>query len=266
MKCKNCHTILNERSDYCYLCGGKVIRNRLTMRNLFEYFSETFFNYDNTFLKTFIDLLKKPEDVIDGYINGTRKKHVNVLNYFAIAITLSGLQIFFLNKFFPDALDMTLLTPKGSEEFQRQNMSFIQEYQSAIMMLYVPFYALLSKLVFFNKKKYNYTEQLVIFMYIQAEISIGTAVIVTILVLFGMNFGVLSVIMIPTMIVYSGYCLKRLYQLTGLEMAVRTLLFIIVFGVLFILLLIGFLITMHLTGNLETMMGAPRETLKASGN
>ncbi len=63
MTCKNCHTELEEYDDYFKNCGGKVIRNRLTFKNLFEHISETFFNYDNTLLKTFITLFRKPEAV-----------------------------------------------------------------------------------------------------------------------------------------------------------------------------------------------------------
>ncbi|PHR71636.1 MAG: hypothetical protein COA67_06375 [Lutibacter sp.] len=83
-------------------------------------FNEQFLNYDNKFLQTFIHLFTKPEVVIDGYINGTRKKYVNVISYFAIAITLSGLQMFILNKFFPEMLDFSSLDDKNMAEFQKK--------------------------------------------------------------------------------------------------------------------------------------------------
>ena len=99
-------------------------------------------------------------------------------SYFALAITVSGIQLYILNTFFPEAMDMSSWVTKGSEEFQRKNMSFIQEYQSIVMMLYVPIYAFISKIVFYDKKNYNYTEQLVVYMYIQAQISISILLIV----------------------------------------------------------------------------------------
>lgn len=64
MDCKNCNTPLVENQNFCPVCGGKVIRNRLTIRNLFEHFSATFLNYDNKFLQTFICLFTKPEEII----------------------------------------------------------------------------------------------------------------------------------------------------------------------------------------------------------
>jgi hypothetical protein len=114
MNCKNCHTELISDSDFCNRCGSKVIRNRLTFKNLFEHFSDTFFNYDNKLLRTFIDLFIRPEVVIGGYIDGIRKRYVNPISYFGLAITFSGLYLLILNKFYPEALDflkLTLLIP-----------------------------------------------------------------------------------------------------------------------------------------------------------
>lgn len=258
MNCKNCQSSLSETSDYCYSCGGKVIRNRLTMGNLFAHFSETYFNYDNKFLQTFVDLCRKPDVVINTYIDGTRKKYVDVISYFALAITLSGLQLYILNKFFPDAMDMSAWTVKGGEELQKKNMSFVQEYQSIIMMLYVPMYALISKIVFYNKKKFNYTEQLVIYMYIQAQISIASALITIILVISGVEFGLLAMFMIPAMIAYSAYCLKNLYDLSVAELILKSLIFFIILGIVGIIIILAATVIMYLSGDLEGMIEAQK--------
>lgn len=84
--CKNCQTLLVDESDFCYQCGAKIIRNRLTLKNLFTHLVETFFSYDNAFLRTV-----NPNDVIDSYVSGVRKKYIAPLAFFAIAITFSGL-------------------------------------------------------------------------------------------------------------------------------------------------------------------------------
>ena len=166
MECKNCQSTLNQEDDYCPSCGAKVIRNRLTLKNLLQHFSEAYLNYDNKLLQTFLHLFTKPEVVIEGYIDGTRKRYVDAITYFTIALTISGLQMFILKKFFPEAMDITFMAGKGTEEFQHKNIQFVQEYQSLIMMLSVPIYALMSRLTFLNLKKFNYTEHLVIFMYL----------------------------------------------------------------------------------------------------
>lgn len=258
MNCKNCNISLLETDDFCSNCGGKVIRNRLTIRNLFQYFSEQFLNYDNKFLKTFIHLFTKPEVVIDGYINGTRKKYVNAIGYFAIAITLSGLQLYIFNKFFPEAMDYSSYSQKGTEEFNKQWMNYMQEYQSIVMMFYIPFYALMSKLTFFNIKKYNYTEHLVIFMYIQAQISIVSLFYSVGLLLLGVPFMTLSLSMFLLMILYAAFCLKRLYGLNFLGMILRTLIFIIILGVFFVIFTLIFVGMLFLTGGFDGMIEAQK--------
>ena len=60
----------------------------------------SFFSVDNKLLKTFLHLFSKPEAVIVGFIEGTRKKYINVVQYFAIALTLIGLQVFLMEKVF----------------------------------------------------------------------------------------------------------------------------------------------------------------------
>ena len=258
MNCKNCHTELDTRDDYCKSCGGKVIRKRLTFKNLFEHLSETFFNYDNKLLRTIIQLFKKPEDVIVGYINGVRKKYVNPVSMFGLALTISGIYILVVNKYFPEMMDFSSLTIKGQEEFQKKNMSFIQEYQSVIMMLYVPIYALMARVAFLGLKKFNYTELLVVFMYIQAQISIVSAVVVIALGVCGLTSNIVGMLLIPLMILYSAYCLKRIYNLSLLEIIVRTMLFGAVLIATFILITIIVLVIMYFTGDLEQMVEAQR--------
>jgi len=259
MNCKNCHTELSEQDDYCKSCGGKVIRNRLTIKNLFAHFSETFFNYDNTLLQTFISLFTKPDVVIDGYINGTRKKYLNVISYFALAITISGFQLLIINKYFPEIYDFSFESMKGQADFQKKNMAFVQEYQSIVMMLYVPLYAIMAKIVFFNLKKYNYTELLVVFMYIQAQTSIASALFILVLALVGLSSNIIGMAMIPLMIFYATYCLKRLYNLNFLDMVVRTLLFFVVLGVVFVIATIIMFGVMYLNGDLQEMFEAGKK-------
>lgn len=266
MNCKNCHTQLNEGDDYCKSCGGKVISKRLSFKNLFEHLSETFFNYDNKLLRTLIQLFKAPEDVIVGYINGVRKKYVNPVSMFGLALTISGIYILIVNKYFPEMFDFSSFTVKGQEEFQRKNMAFIQEYQSIIMMLYVPLYALIARVVFFGHKQFNYTELLVVFMYIQAQISIVSSIAVIVLGAFGLASNAIGMSMIPLMILYSAYCLKRIYKLRLIDIIARTLLFGVVLIIVFILITILMVAIMYLTGDLQEMIEAQKAAIEAAGS
>ena len=66
MYCKNCDTPLRYKADFCHGCGAKIIRHRLTIKNLWADFLERFLNLENYLLKTFIAMFKQPEAVITG--------------------------------------------------------------------------------------------------------------------------------------------------------------------------------------------------------
>ena len=72
--CRNCLKNLPPNAAFCDSCGGKIIKNRITFKNLLEDFNDRFLSIDGAFPKTFLALFTKPEDVIGGYINGVRKK------------------------------------------------------------------------------------------------------------------------------------------------------------------------------------------------
>jgi len=262
MHCKNCNTTLSSKGNYCNNCGAKVIRNRLTLKNLFSDFAETYLNYDNKFFQTFINLFIKPEDVIGNYITGTRKKYVNAISYFTIAITISGVYLLILKKVFPESFDFSILSTQspGQAELQRKNINFVQEYQSLIMMLYVPVYALIGRLTFIGINKYNYTELLVVFLYIQAQFSIASALLgIIAITFFGVSQGVYSIFVLPFLILYSAYALKRLYDLNYKNMAIRTLWFLVIFAAFFIALSITMGIIMFLNGDLQPMIDANKK-------
>ena len=111
MQCKNCHYRLSEDNSYCSQCGGKIIRNRLTLKNLFEHISETFFNYDNKLFRTLRDLTLRPHVVIDDYVSGIRMRYVNPISLFALRLTRAGLSWFIMQKF--DAANMADLVRRA---------------------------------------------------------------------------------------------------------------------------------------------------------
>lgn len=236
INCKNCHTELEEKDDYCTKCGGKVIRKRLTFKNLFEHLSETFFNYDNKLLRTLIQLFKQPENVIGGYIKGIRKRYVNPMSYIALSLTIGGLYMLILNKFFPNAMaEMSSIgVQQGQEEFMTNYWSFIQKYYSLFMIMLIPFYALISRLVFVNRKEYNYTEHLVMAMYIMAQFSLVSSFLNIALLVLHLPSTLLGSGSIFLQIAYFGYCYKRLYKLSFGGFILRTLFFL---GILLILMI-----------------------------
>ena len=133
MDCKNCNISIKDNDNFCPSCGGKVIRNRLTIKNLLAYFSEQFLNYDNKFFQTFIHLFTKPELVIGGYIDGVRKKYINPINFLAISLTLSGVYFFFFRdklKQFVNNSDFYI--SEGQQKLTEEITNFTTEYNSLL--------------------------------------------------------------------------------------------------------------------------------------
>jgi len=238
MNCKNCHSTLSPQALFCHLCGAKKINNRLTLKSIISSFSAQFLNYDNAFLQTFITLFKKPEDVIGGYINGTRKKYVNVVSYFAIAIAISGLYFFILSKFFPEVLSSIYAT--GGIKPQQAEMNsriaqFTADYQSMLMFASVPLMALMSRLTFLKNKKYNFAEHLVLNLYTYSQVSIVSALLMLISgILISSIAPYTTSIILVFQFLFFAYVLKRLYGLTGKQIILKSLLFILIALVIFI--------------------------------
>ena len=146
--CKNCGASLRSDFDYCPSCGAKIIRNRLTLKNVWQDISFQLFNVDNTFLKTFRHLFVFPQTVIENYISGIRKKYMNPISYFAIGITLSGLLFFVLRNVY----HVDLLRNSFSDS-AAPNVDFVFDYQGLLSYLIMPLYALMTWFLFFDQKK-----------------------------------------------------------------------------------------------------------------
>jgi hypothetical protein len=246
MNCKNCHNELTTDSEFCNSCGGKVIRHRLTFKNLFEHITETFFNYDNKLLRTLIDLFRKPEAVIGGYIEGVRRRYVNPISYLALALTVGGIYMIVLNKFFPNAMtEMSTMGVEGQQETTIKMVNSIQEYYSILMVLFIPLYALLSRVVFINRKEFNFTEHIVMAMYIMAQLSLVSSVLNIALLVLHIPSSILGTASIFLQMVYFAYCYKRVYKLSFSGLILRTLFFFgIVLATMIVIITLGFLMAM----------------------
>lgn len=245
MKCKNCEYTLKDSHKFCPNCGAKIIYDRLTVKNLWSDFSERFLNYDNSLFKTIRHMFTKPEVVIDSYVQGTRKKYLNVFNYFAVAITITGFITFISLKLFPEVYKdgMNFYSTFQDSEIQKKAVSDsiakLFEYQSLFYFLTIPILALMSKIVFYNYKKYNYTEHAIIYLYSYSHtlVIINILYIITIIVNKEL-FPYLTLLAIPFSVIYIAYVLKRLFSLTLLQTILKTLLFILVGSVFYIVIII----------------------------
>lgn len=250
MNCKNCHTELHEQDDYCKSCGGKVIRKRLSFKNLFEHLSETFFNYDNKLLRTFMQLIKNPEDVIVGYVDGVRKKYINPISFFGLSLTLSGLSIFILKKFYIEHLDFSNLFEgvKASQDIVNATSGGVLEYNSLFYSFLIPLMAFVSWITFLDKK-YNFTEHIIIYLYSMSLLSIFSVIVGQIVLLVTpSSYLIYSMSFWLIMLVYHSYALKRIFKLSLGNLILKTIIAIAIFFMAYMIISILVFIIMLITG------------------
>ena len=255
--CKNCgHQI--EQFNFCPKCGAKKITKRITFKNLISEFSDRFLNLDNSLLKTFIDLFTKPEEVIDGYIHGLRKRYINAFGYFAISLTVTSIYTFLTKS---KMKELMVSTAMNEEQIQIQQSMFdiTIQYQSIINFMLIPLLAIISRIVFWNYKKYNLTEHFVIYLYSYSHIITCVAVLILPFVLLSDNILLVSVIQFTIYIIYIAYVLKRIYNLSFKSIILKTLLFFGIGGIGYFILTIIIVIMLLLTGQLDLEMFKPKQ-------
>ena len=244
MECKNCNTPQRTDFNYCPNCGAKVIRNRLTIKNLWYDVTERYFNLDNTFIKTFLTLFTNPQKVIVSYISGVRRKYLNPISYLGIALTLSGLSLFLMRKFAFDKMDFGSAAAGVNPEFTKKVMTVALDFSSFIFMLYIPILALAGWIVF-NKPKYNITEFIIVASYSLAHFSIVSFFITLFMMFFfPENYLSLSYYVILLMALYSAYVLNKLSGRSIL----KSVLFLLLFGVGFLIVGVFTNLLMLVTG------------------
>jgi hypothetical protein len=257
MKCANCESSLRSDFGYCPTCGAKVSRNRLTMKNVWEDVSFQVFNLDNTLIKTFRHLFSQPQNVINSYVDGIRKRYMNPISYFAIGVTLSGIMFYILRNVYHVSLTENSFSKASSEV--SANMDFVFDYQGIMSYLIIPFYALFTWLLFMDKKKLNYTEHLVANAYIFGQISmLQIMVSLPLFGLFDIRYDVFNWFFLMGSVIYQFFVFKKIYKL-GISgtilraMAYLIMIFILMMGIGILFAIIGFL-----TGKLSLEDFAPK--------
>ncbi|QIE60514.1 DUF3667 domain-containing protein [Rasiella rasia] len=255
MECKNCKQLLKENDKFCSACGAKVITQRLTFSTLLFEVREHVLNLENNRpLHTFIDLFIRPKKVVDGFVNGVRKRYINPFGYMTVAVTLFGLFLFFFIEDYGAAMSTISTSMNGAEiqnELSHKINNITLKYQSLLFFLFIPFLALISKLVFLKNKKYNYFEHLIINTYGQAHISISATIIYFATIWFESVFGTIAGLITFVNIIYFAYLFKTLYSLSFWQIFLKTLLFIVILIPFIIAAGIGMWVVLLLSGQIS---------------
>ncbi|WP_109300767.1 DUF3667 domain-containing protein [Aquimarina sp. AU474] len=230
MDCRNCEYQLSEDIEYCQSCGAKVIRERITLNQLKKDFFNDVLGLDNLFFRTVKTLIIAPYQVVLEYTSGTRKRYMNPFAFLAIVAALST---FVINSFSDEYMErinptqdeslyeqlFSLMNPgkdKNAISYQEEYIKYrdsqvelnvniqtlLLKYFNIFVFLFTPVYAFMAFLVF-GKKPFNYGEHLVANAYI-----VGFALMI------GMIFFLMSLVLYPSMYMFSSIITISYYLIT----------------------------------------------------
>lgn len=151
--CLNCNYETNK--NYCSNCGQKTSTHRYSLQHFFAHdFIHGIFHFDSGFLFTIKELFTRPGHSVREFIQGKRAKH---FNYFTAVILLLTIT-YFVSKWAKVELTEVFTSSVGLSRV-------IKDYVKLTTLITVPIYALFSYLIF-KKTKQNYTENIVINMFL----------------------------------------------------------------------------------------------------
>lgn len=267
MNCKNCHHILEIDAQFCDNCGAKVVADRITFKQLFVEFFLGVFSLDSKFFLTMRKMATHPEDVMNDYIEGVRKRYVNPFTFLAVG---AGLSLLIFNYYTDEFIEINnsfqieqitelqkkanldvskvknvsekelkiLEAEKKSAQFQIKfnegMMQFMLRYYNLLAFLFLGFYAILSKWTF--RKPHNFGEHIVINAYAYGFITYVSII-----------FFILSITVNPSIylctlfssVLYYMYVFGKFYKLSFGKNLLKLLRFIV--GLIIITIIFGIL-------------------------
>ncbi len=258
MNCKNCETPQRTDFNFCPNCGARAVQKRLTFRNLIYDITERYFNLDNRFIKTVVQLCIRPEVVIDSYIQGVRRRFLSPISHIGIALTLSGLLIFVMQKVMTADMIMDY-SGQLSAETSGKLYDAIFDYSSLLFVLYIPVFAL-AGYVTFNRKDYLLSEYIIAYIYIMAQWSIVIFPISLITLLaIPSAYMTLSFPLLLVMILYCIFAMQRIHRFNTGAMILRSLIFFLLAVIGYFGIVILFYIVMFITGTFELQDFLPQK-------
>lgn len=234
--------------NYCSSCGAKVITQRLTFRHLWREMIERAFNLDNSLTRTFRDMSLRPEVVIQAFLDGTRKRYLHPLNYLGIALTLSGVLLFLIQKIFDGDIFLKAMESGPSAEASQRMVDFLMDYSTFIFLGYIPILAIGAYLVL-NKRQLNLAESFIAFIYLLAHWSILSFPVSLMILTFWPDAYIdMGQVMIAVILVYALFYLQRMNRFSYSAFFGRSLVYILITGIGYMILMIGSFLMMLLTG------------------
>lgn len=150
--CLNCNQ--PTESNFCSNCGQKTSTHRFSIKHFFVHdLVHGILHLDKGLPYTIKELFTRPGDSIREFVQGKRTKH---FNYFATALFILVLD-YLISKSF--SIDVSKWLPQSAGYIKG-----LKDFFKIVPFIGIPFYALASYLLFI-KSKQNYTEHMVLNIY-----------------------------------------------------------------------------------------------------
>lgn len=156
-QCLNCNE--STERNFCSNCGQKNDTHRITLKHfLFHDILHGVWHIEKGILFTIKEAMLRPGQAAINYISGKRVRYYNV---FYLILLFIGFGIIIENFYVAtSAKYISYIEPDTQEN--NPVLEFLGKYVKFIILLAIPFLALNSFLLF-NKKKFLYSEHLIIF-------------------------------------------------------------------------------------------------------
>ncbi|MDO5615736.1 MAG: DUF3667 domain-containing protein [Cruoricaptor ignavus] len=235
--CPNCKKNIVE--NFCGNCGQKKYK-RIDKKYILDEIQYTFLHTNKGFLYSVKSIIKNPGKTAREFIDGNRVNHYKPI---LLAFVLSGISAFISYKIIGLNEIMSEFYSKQhmNSQFMNDYMSFTSSYNSIIMLMLIPFFALFTKLAF-RKWGQNYYEHIVMNAYILSFYTlVNIAILYPIIYLLKNNVDLLipltsaSMLSIPFILIWF---FKGFYLDKSLKSIVGRILLIILFTIIFFIILI----------------------------
>jgi len=224
--CLNCANPVTE--NFCGSCGQKKYK-RIDKKYIWDELQYTVFHTNKGLLYSVKNILKNPGKTAREFINGNRVNHYKPI---LLVFVLSGLATFLSFKVLnlKEVMSAYFSQQKINSNFMLDIVSFMSSYNSILMLLYVPLFALTTKIAF-RKWGHNYYEHVVMNAYILSFYTLVSIIFVyPIMFIFRhspnafFNLTQISILLVPPILVWF---FKEVYKDKSLKSIIIKVLYVL---------------------------------------